>query len=163
MGNIGSFRRHVDITSGAREHQANKQQIAAELSVNTFSVTRLLSACLLFASKRADGDVIFDLGDAGSGPSGVHRFLVFSARAGGAAQACHSMGYVRLDMTAVDKGVASQGCFDGSFDVSQTHGGLNDDFIADARDPVQGTQRAASSFCCCRSTLPERVTHPSAT
>ena len=35
MGNIGS---HVDITSGAREHQANRQQIAAELSVNTFSV-----------------------------------------------------------------------------------------------------------------------------
>jgi hypothetical protein len=49
---------------------------------------------------------------------------------------------MRLDVTAIDKGVASQGCFDGSFDVSQTHRGLNDDVIADARDPVQCTQRA---------------------
>ena len=100
----------------------------------------------LLASNRADGDVVFDVGDAGSGPSGVHRFLVFSARAGGAAQACDSMGHMHLDMTAVDKGVASQGCFDGSFDVSETHGGLNDDVIADARDPVQGTQRARGLF-----------------
>src|ERR1700692_1894368 len=103
---------------------------------------RLVRSFLLFASNRADGDVIFDLGDAGSGPSGVHRFLVFSARAGGAAQAYESMGQMRLDMTAVDKGVASQGCFDGSLDVSQSHGGLNDDVIEDAHDPVQGTQRA---------------------
>src|SRR5712692_9611826 len=56
------------------------------------------------------------------------------------------MGYMRLDMTAVDKGVASQGCFDGSFDISQIHGGSNDDVIEDARDPVQGTQRACGLF-----------------
>ena len=142
MGNIGS---QVNITSGAREHQANKQQIAAELSVNTFSVMRLLSACLLFASNRADGDVIFDLGDAGGGPSGVHRFS-YSARERAVPQACNSMGHMRLDMAAIDKGIASQGCFDGSFDVSQTHGGLNDDVIADARNPVQGAQRARGLF-----------------
>ena len=74
------------------------------------------------------------------------------------------MGHMRLDMTAVDKGVASQGCFDGRFEVCQTNGGLNDDLIVDARDPVQGTQRACGLFLLlCRSTVPERVTHPSAT
>src|SRR3989454_9550529 len=105
---------------------------------------RLLSAWLAPAIRflLTDGDVVFDVGDAGSSPSRVHRFFVLGARAGGAAQACDSMGHMRLDMTAVDKGVASQGCFDGSFDVSQTHRGLNDNVIADARDPVQGTQRA---------------------
>ena len=93
----------------------------------------------LFASNRADGDVVFDLGDTGSGPSSVHRFVVFSARAGGAAQAWDSMGHMRFDMTAVDKSVASQGCIDTRFDVSRNRGGLNDDVIVDTCDPVQGT------------------------
>ena len=108
--------------------------------------------------------MIFDLGDAGGGPSGTHRFLVFGTRAGGTAQACSSMGHMHLNMTAVDKGVASQGCFDGSFYVSQTHGGLNDDVIADACDPVQGTQGACGLFLLLLPfDAPERVTHPSAT
>jgi hypothetical protein len=69
------------------------------------AAVRLLNACLdsqLFASNRADGDVVFSRGDAGSGTGGVHRIVIFSARAGCAAQACDSKGHIP-DMTAVDK------------------------------------------------------------
>jgi hypothetical protein len=79
-----------------------------------------LNELILFASSRADRNVVFDPGDARSGPGGVHRFVVFSARAGGAAQAYDSMGHMRPDMTAIDEGVAPQGCFDERFDVSRS-------------------------------------------
>ena len=64
-------------------------------------------------SDRADDYVVLNLDDAGSRPSGVHRFLIFNARANGAAQAYDSVCHMHLDMTAVDQCIASEGCFDG--------------------------------------------------
>jgi len=47
--------------------------------------------------------MVFDPADAWDGPGSVHRFVVFSARAGGAPQAYNSVGHMRLDMTAVNQ------------------------------------------------------------